>query len=249
MRPKTYESTVWLRPVAFQTGQTGQDMVAVLSSTDTFHALAMALKGDQWLDQKGKNIASNKLQNSIKVNFNAKQNYIEIVVSAETPEQARSLCVSFIEVAQEIMKPKGFLAEQLQEKIKLDRKSLEDIKAMGQLQIQTSKITNKQSEGGSSKEISYLLLKQIEIEERLLQLNYQLKGVGSEIILQQPSLPARPVGSKKFQITIIAAAMSMLFFLFIAFIRTSIKSLNEDPESAAKLARIRHSLGIPKFLS
>jgi hypothetical protein len=49
-----------------------------------------------------------------------------------------------------------------------------------------------QAQSVSAIESQSLLLKQIEIEDRLLHLSFKLKGFGSETILQQPSLPEKP---------------------------------------------------------
>ena len=46
--PKTYESTAWLRPVAVVSGQSGQGLVANLTSRDALSAFLQNSEGLKW---------------------------------------------------------------------------------------------------------------------------------------------------------------------------------------------------------
>jgi LPS O-antigen subunit length determinant protein (WzzB/FepE family) len=135
------------------------------------------------------------------------------------------------------MRPRGLLADQIQEKMQIDRKALQDITA----KLQQPTLNEKQAQSVSAIESQNLLLKQIEIEDRLLQLSFKLKGFGSETILQQPSLPEKPSSPKKSQVTIIAGILAGFILLVFTFFRAALRAASDDPESASKLARIRKS--------
>jgi len=132
------------------------------------------------------------------------------------------------------MRPRGLLADQIQEKMQIDRKALQNITA----KLQQPTLNEKQAQSVSAIESQSLLLKQIEIEDRLLQLSFKLKGFGSETILQQPSLPEKPSSPKKSQVTIIAGILAGFILLVFTFLRAALRAASDDSECASKLARI-----------
>ena len=82
-----------------------------------------------------------------------------------------------------------------------------------------------------------------DLQNSLLQLENQLAGYGQEILLQQPTLPDKPISPKKFQITLISGILAGFVLLVWAFLRAALRAASDDPECASKLARIRKSFG------
>ena len=87
------------------------------------------------------------------------------------------------------------------------------------------------------------------LQNSLLQLENQLAGYGQEILLQQPTLPDKPISPRKFQITLISGMLAGFVLLVWAFLRAALRAASDDPECVSKLARIRRGFGICKKLS
>ena len=80
-----------------------------------------------------------------------------------------------------------------------------------------------------------------DLQNSLVQLENQLAGYGQEILLQQPTLPDKPISPKKFQITLISGMLTGFVLLVWAFLRAALRAASDDPECVSKLARIRKS--------
>jgi uncharacterized protein involved in exopolysaccharide biosynthesis len=62
--------------------------------------------------------------------------------------------------------------------------------------------------------------------------------------VQPATLPERPVSNKKAQIAIIATLATGFALLLFVFVRQALRNSGANPESAAKLARIRRAFGV-----
>jgi LPS O-antigen subunit length determinant protein (WzzB/FepE family) len=246
--PKTYESTAWLRPVAFQTGQSGQSgqsgqgIVANLTSQDTLRAFLQSSEGGKWSAGLGEQEALAKLQEAAKASYNAKQDYVSASITASTPAQAQALCQALIQTGLESLKPAGQLKSQITARINLEKKSIQEIqgiytKLTAQLESQASN-----AQGDKLVEsLSLLQGRKDALQNSLLQLENQLAGYGEGILLQQATLPDKPISPKKFQITLISGMIAGFALLLWAFLRAALRAASDDPECASKLARIRKS--------
>jgi LPS O-antigen subunit length determinant protein (WzzB/FepE family) len=251
--PKTYESTAWLRPVVFQSmqsGQSGQGVVANLTSQDTFRAFLQSSEGLKWSAGLGGQEALAKLQRALKASYTAKQDYVSVSITASTPAQAQASCQALIQLVLESLKPTGQLKSQITAKIELEKKSLKEMeeiytKLSSQLESQAStaqgdklieSLTTLQEES-----LTTLQERKNGLQNSLLQLENQLAGYGQEILLQQPTLPDKPISPKKFQITLISGMLTGFVVLVWAFLRAALRAASDDPECVSKLARIRKS--------
>ena len=89
--------------------------------------------------------------------------------------------------------------------------------------------------------LSLLQERKNDLQNSLLQLENQLAGYGEGLLLQQATLPDKPIFPKKFQITLISGMLTGFALLVWAFLRAALRATSEDPECASKLARIRKS--------
>ena len=80
-----------------------------------------------------------------------------------------------------------------------------------------------------------------DLQNSLVQLENQLAGYGQEILLQQPTLPDKPISPKKFQITLISGMLAGFALLVWSFLRAALRAASDDPECARQFARIRKS--------
>jgi uncharacterized protein involved in exopolysaccharide biosynthesis len=140
------------------------------------------------------------------------------------------------------LKPTGQLKSQITAKIELEKKSLKEIediytKLSSQLESQAST-----AQGDKLVESLTLLQERKNgLQNSLLQLENQLAGYGQEILLQQPTLPDKPISPKKFQITLISGILAGFALLVWAFLRAALRAASDDPECVSKLVRIRKS--------
>ena len=140
------------------------------------------------------------------------------------------------------LKPTGQLKSQITAKIELEKKSLKAIKDIytklsSQLESQAST-----AQGDKLVEsLSLLQERKNDLQNSLLQLENQLAGYGEGLLLQQATLPDKPIFPKKFQITLISGMLTGFALLVWAFLRAALRATSEDPECASKLARIRKS--------
>ena len=245
--PKTYESTAWLRPVAVVSGQSGQGVVANVTSRDALRAFLQSSEGLKWSVGLAEQEALAKLQRAVKASHNAKQDYVSVSITASTPAQAQASCQALIQLVLESLKPTGQLKSQITAKIDIERKSLKEIediytKLSSQLESQASP-----AQGDKLIEsLSILQERKNGLQNSLMQLENQLAGYGQEILLQVPTLPDKPISPRKFQITLISGILAGFALLVWAFLRAALRAASDDPECASKLARIRKSFGIVK---
>ena len=245
--PKTYQSIAWLRPVAVVSGQSGQGVVANVTSKDALSAFLQSSEGLKWSVGLAEQEALAKLQRAVKASHNAKQDYVSVSITASTPAQAQASCQALIQLVLESLKPTGQLKSQITAKINIEKKSLQEIeeiytKLSSQLESQAST-----AQGDKLIEsLTTLQERKNGLQNSLLQLENQLAGYGQEILLQQPTLPDKPISPRKFQITLISGMLAGFTLLVWAFLRAALRAASDDPECASKLARIRRGFGITK---
>ena len=240
--PKTYQSIAWLRPVAVVSGQSGQGVVANVTSKDALSAFLQSSEGLKWSVGLAEQEALAKLQRAVKASHNAKQDYVSVSITASTPAQAQASCQALIQLVLESLKPTGQLKSQITAKIELEKKSLKEIEDI--YTKLSSQLESQASTAQGDKLIESLTILQERkngLQNSLLQLENQLAGYGQEILLQQPTLPDKPISPKKFQITLISGILAGFALLVWAFLRAALRATSEDPECASKLARIRKS--------
>lgn len=245
--PKTYESTAWLRPVAVVSGQSGQGLVANVTSRDALSAFLQNSEGLKWSAGLGEQDALAKLQRAVRASHNAKQDYVSVSITASTAAQAQASCQALIQLVLESLKPTGQLKSQITAKIDIERKSLKEIEDI--YTKLSSQLESQASTAQGDKLIESLTILQERkngLQNSLLQLENQLAGYGQEILLQEPTLPDKPISPKKFQITLISGILAGFALLVWAFLRAALRATSDDPECASKLARIRRGFGIVK---
>jgi len=227
-----------------QSGQSGQGVVANVTSRDALRAFLQSSEGLKWSAGLGEQEALAKLQRTVKASHNAKQDYVSVSITASTPAQAEASCQALIQLVLESLKPTGQLKSQITAKINIEKKSLKEIediytKLSSQLESQAST-----AQGDKLIEsLTTLQERKNDLQNSLMQLENQLAGYGQEILLQQPTLPDKPISPKKFQITLISGILAGFALLVWAFLRAALRAASDDPECARQFARIRKSFG------
>ena len=163
-------------------------------------------------------------------------------ITASTPAQAQALCWALIQSGLDSLNPTGQLKSQITAKINIEKKSLQEIEDI--CTMLSSQLESQASSAQGDKLVESLTLLQERknsLQNSLLQLENQLAGYGQEILLQQPTLPDKPISPKKFQITLISGMLAGFALLVWAFLCAALRAASDDPECASKLARIRKS--------
>ena len=78
----------------------------------------------------------------------------------------------------------------------------------------------------------------------LINLQLKLAGFGSEVFIQEPTLPEKPIKPKKAQIAIMTTLAAGFLTILYVFIRAAFRNLKGDAEATEKLARIRKGIGL-----
>jgi hypothetical protein len=79
--------------------------------------------------------------------------------------------------------------------------------------------------------------------KKVQNLKKSLLSKGSELYVQSPNLPQKPMPRKRAMISVVSALATGLVLLLFVFIRKAMINASANPESAAKLASIRRSFG------
>jgi uncharacterized protein involved in exopolysaccharide biosynthesis len=81
-------------------------------------------------------------------------------------------------------------------------------------------------------------------QQFLIAIRQKIEGFGSEVFIQEPTLPEDPIKPKKAQITIMTTLAAGFLTILFVFIRAAFRNLADDAEASEKLARIRKGLGL-----
>jgi hypothetical protein len=94
----------------------------------------------------------------------------------------------------------------------------------------------------AEKMMSELIRLVAENKQEVQALKRLLLPKGAELFVQSPTLPQKPIPRKVALISFVAVLASGFALLLFVFIRSALKAASNNPESAAKLARIRQAL-------
>jgi uncharacterized protein involved in exopolysaccharide biosynthesis len=83
----------------------------------------------------------------------------------------------------------------------------------------------------------------IDLSDRVDLAQERLAGLTKADVLSPPVLPAGPTQPKKGMIAVVALLATGFALLMWVFVRQAFAGAAQNPESAAKLARIRMALG------
>lgn len=75
-------------------------------------------------------------------------------------------------------------------------------------------------------------------------LEAQLAGLQPSDLVQPATLPEHPTQPKKWLMSVVAALATGFALLLFVFVRQALRNAGANPESAAKLARIRRAFGL-----
>jgi len=234
--PQAYESTAWLG--------LGEAAAVQMLSRDV---LEPVLQKQPQLLAKHSTIdaALDALKKDVQPQFNKKDNLLRLTTSASSAQQAQELNLLILEQYRQFSLPKGRNLERIQEDIALQTSAIKELR---QVLARLAPIIDRVTPGteGDNVARAYInLSEQLAVREKALaDLQRSLQPFGPEAIVQQATLPERPVSNKKALIAIMSALATGFALLLFVFMRQALRNSGTNPESAAKLARIRRAFGL-----
>jgi LPS O-antigen subunit length determinant protein (WzzB/FepE family) len=233
--PQTYESTAWLG--------LGEAAAVQMLSRDV---LEPVLKNQPHLSAKYATTeqALEAMKKLVQPQFNKKDGLLRLTTIAATPQEAHSLNLMLLEQYRQFSLPKGRALERIQEDIVLQTNAIKELRqVLARLALIIDRVTP--STEGDNVARAYINLSEqlVGREKALADLQRSLQPFGPEAIVQQATLPERATKPKKSLIAVMAALATGFTLLLFVFLRQALRNSGSNPESAAKLARIRRAFG------
>jgi uncharacterized protein involved in exopolysaccharide biosynthesis len=243
--PKTYQSTALLRKNDGVQGVQGvQGGPVDFTSVDV---LEQILKQQPEITTLG--LSHEKtlqaLLKHIQVTAKKQDSYITVAAQGSTPEKAQLLCRQVIESFRDLNLPRGQQLDALKEEIKITEDSIRELSLVAKkISTNIDKVTPG-TEGDNVARAYVTIIEKLNFQKQnLFKLKQKLAGFGSEVFIQEPTLPEKPIKPKKAQIAIMATLAAGLLTILFVFIRAAFRNLSGDAESSEKLARIRRGIGL-----
>lgn len=186
--------------------------------------------------------ALSELRESIKADISRAGKLVTITVTAPSAEQAqRSNQVLLVELFKQF-KPRGADLVRLNAKLQFEKQALTNALSLEKELVDVIK-TGKESD---LLRAAYIKVSDMKGDhfDAIQSLEMQLLGLSENALVQPATLPEKPLSNKKAQSAIIAALLTGFVLLLFVFIRKALLNASAKPESAAKLASIRRSIGL-----
>ena len=236
------------------------ESVAIVPTDAAFINFKSILRLPSVLDQvvvsqglaKGKSVEQARLDldGRIKTAVARQDKFLTLTVSGESPQQAQATATALLTQIYQQNRPRGISKARLEAQLASAKQSLADAQrtSVGLLGVLERGIKSdaalKSSGIDVSKSYTDLLAILAGMQLQVVSIERQLEGMSDEQLLQTPSLPEKPVSQKKAMIATVVALGTGFALLLWVFVRSGLRAAVADPASAAKLAAIRHDLGL-----
>jgi LPS O-antigen subunit length determinant protein (WzzB/FepE family) len=186
--------------------------------------------------------ARSRLQGQVKASVGRNDKLLTLTTTASQPQQAQQLNQLVLQHIFEQTRPRGAELARLQAQLAQEQTSyatstqleqtLAKLLASGKAQDKTSETYATLLAANSSRLVT------------IQTLEAQLAGLQTSDVVQPATLPERATKPKKSLIAVVAALATGFALLLFVFVRQALRNAGTQPESAAKLARIRRGLGL-----
>ena len=171
---------------------------------------------------------------------------VSISAKASSPETAQQMNSQAVVRLLEELTPKGQRKTSIMQSIEIREQA---IAVTEQSFAKLVEAFPKGSVGASNAEqavtsIASLVTLILENKQEIQDLKQQLSPKGAEVFVQTPTLPQKPMPRKRAITTVIAMLASGFALLLFVFIRKALQNAGTNPESAAKIQRIKQSFGV-----
>jgi uncharacterized protein involved in exopolysaccharide biosynthesis len=187
-------------------------------------------------------LALNALRGSIKTSLGRADKLVTLTVTAPSAEQAQRTNQALLAELFKQAQPRGADLARLNARLQFEKESLLKVLSFEEELVAIIK-SGKESDLLSATYVNVTALKGPHFA-MIQRLEAQIEGLGQNALVQPATLPEKPLSNKKAMVaTMTALAVGFALLLFV-FVRQAFVNAAANPESAAKLARIKHSLRI-----
>lgn len=232
--PPTYQSISWL--------YLGESAESAMKSEEVMEKV---LKKTDWIKGSNREASLKKLISKIQVSTDKKTNHFNVITEANTPDRARDLNSRIINEYRAYSLPKGKALDGINENIRILSEELSVLEqAAKKISANVDKVVPGTEGDNVARAYATINDKIVSVKQSLYGLRQSLKGFGSEVFIQEPTLPEKPIKPKKAQIAIMATLASGFLTILFVFIRAAFRNLSGDAEASEKFARIRKGIGL-----
>lgn len=178
----------------------------------------------------------------------SKDGLLRLQAIANTPAQAQAIANAVIDSWLKSTVPVGHDREDLEKRLAHSQASLESLRSLTPKQTSSGAVRFERPLIRSEHVTSLLALDELQTRyfSELLDIQRSLQGLSRDVIKQPPTLPTEPVSPKKDLIVALTALGSALFLLLWVFMQQSWKHAAQDPQTAAKQAKLLSAIGYKK---
>lgn len=233
MLPQTYQSVAVL-----QAEQPTASLVVTAVVLDPV-VEALGLAKDEPLEA-----ARIKLRERIKAVIGRNDKLLTLTVSGPTPQQAQDTASALIYQIYQQSRPKGSVRTRLEAQLAEAQARLKNAQEAATSLLQHLEKNSAGTGGEVARGYADLLSATGAAQVQISTLETQLEGLTDAQLVQFPTLPQKPSQPKKGLIAIGATLAAGLALLLFVFMRQALRHTTGNEKSAAKLLRIRKSLGL-----
>lgn len=186
--------------------------------------------------------ALTELRESIKVNLGRADKLVTITATAPSAEQAHRTNQALLAELFKQSQPRGAGWARLSARLEFEKESLRKVLSLEEELIAIIK-SGKESDLLSATYVNVTTVKGAHFD-MIQSLEAQIEGLAPNALVQRATLPEKPLSNKKALVATIAALITGFALLLFVFVRQAFVNYAANPESAAKLARIKHSFRI-----
>jgi hypothetical protein len=228
LMPKTYESTAILNAE--------QATASLMNSASVLDPIAVDLGYTQKL---GMDEARLKIKKEVQIHFNAKDKLLNVTAQAQTPQAAQVLVQAVLN--QTYLKSKPRDSEKLRLQKQLEQAQNQEKQAYQSANILGKKLDTVAIAGGSDLVQGYAQMLRVlqESQEKQLDIEKQLNGLDSSVLVQEPTLPSKHKDDKRGLITLLVVQL-VGFILFVGiFVIRAFRGAAENFNSTKKIKNIK----------
>jgi len=235
--PQSYESSAVLNPEG-----SGYNSNLLVAMTQSVPVLQRVREATNFAPGASADEATRQLANTIKASIGRHDKLVTLTVTSDSAASAQAILQALVSELLAQSKPRGVVLERLQARIDLEQQSYQASLLLEQelLQLMQTGKANEPTTAAYGSLVNSNASKFVNLQN----LEARLEGLTPDDLLQPPSLPERPVSNKKALMAVVAALATGFALLLFVFVRQALRNAGTNPESAAKLARIRQAFGL-----
>jgi len=186
--------------------------------------------------------ARSRLQGQVKASVGRNDKLLNITTTATQPQQAQLLNQLVVQQVFEQTRPRGAELARLQAQLAQEKVSYATSTQLEQTLAQL--LASGRAQDKTSDTYATLLAANSARLFTIQTLEAQLAGLQTSDVVQPATLPEQAIKPKKSLMAVVAALATGFALLLFVFVRQALRNAGTQPESAAKLARIRRALGL-----